>query len=418
MSETTSPSSLRPVLPILVAATVMMAVSMGIRQMLGIFVQPVTRDIALTISEFAFALSILNLSWGFTQPFAGAWAVRCGYRPIMFAGALLFVAGLAVFAAADGWLGVILGLGVLVGASLACSATAMGQAVAARAVPPAIRSLVLGIVSGTASLGTLIAAPLGQSITAELGWRSGALAILAFALLLLPSAWIAGRIDKFDRANAPSGPKEDVRALPVIKAALSHPQFLVMGGAYFVCGLQLLFLIVHLPSYLAICGMDPLLTASALATISVFNAFGSFFFGWLGGHFSKRGLLGCIYVSRSLVFVWYFWTPPTPESTLLFAVLMGFLWLGVTPLIAGASAEMFGVRWQAMISGLAFMSHQLGSFTGAFGGGVLYDLLGSYDLAWKLGAGIGLTAGVIQILSATVSPSDGGGRRLQAAGAD
>jgi predicted MFS family arabinose efflux permease len=177
-----------------------------------------------------------------------------------------------------------------------------------------------------------------------------------------------------------------------------------MAGAYFVCGMQLLFITTHLPSYLALCGMDPMLSAEALVVIGGFNVLGSLFFGWAGGHWSKQALLGAIYISRSLVLLWFFMAPPTSLGTLAFAAMIGFLWLGVGPLIAGSVAEMFGLRWQAMIQGLAFMSHQVGSFVGVFGGGLLFDALGSYDLAWRIGVGLGLAAGAIQVLFALPQP--------------
>jgi predicted MFS family arabinose efflux permease len=174
---------------------------------------------------------------------------------------------------------------------------------------------------------------------------------------------------------------------------------MVISVAYFVCGLQLVFLTTHLPSYLALCGMDPMLSAKALATIGGFNVLGSLFFGWAGGRFSKPMLLGLIYILRSATLAVYFYTLPTPESTLAFAAVMGFLWLGVVPLVAGSVVEMFGLRWQAMIGGIAFMSHQIGSAVGAFGGGLLYDMLGSYTLAVQLGAGMGLAAGIVQLMA-------------------
>jgi predicted MFS family arabinose efflux permease len=186
--------------------------------------------------------------------------------------------------------------------------------------------------------------------------------------------------------------------------SLKSPPFMVMTAAYFVCGMQLLFIATHLPSYLAICGMDAALSAQALAAIGLFNVFGALFFGWAGGRWSKLALLGGIYLARSIVLAWYFLLPPTPLTTLVFASLMGFLWLGVGPLVAGSVAEMFGLRWQAMIQGVAFMSHQIGSFVGAFGGGLIYDTLGSYDLAWRLGVAIGLVAGLVQVSFALLRP--------------
>ena len=188
-------------------------------------------------------------------------------------------------------------------------------------------------------------------------------------------------------------------ARQALLGSLRHVPFVVMTMAYFVCGLQLIFITTHLPAYLAICNMDPMLSAEALGVIGGFNVLGSLFFGWAGGRLSKRALLGAIYTTRSLGLAFYFAVPPRPSSTLIFAAVMGFLWLGVGPLIAGSVAEMFGLRWQAMIQGVAFVSHQLGSFLGAFGGGLLFDTLGSYDLAWRLIVAMGLTAGVVQLLS-------------------
>jgi predicted MFS family arabinose efflux permease len=224
------------------------------------------------------------------------------------------------------------------------------------------------------------------------------------ALGMLPAAWIAGGrlpVPAFSPAltDRPDPLQGGLRA-----SAFASAPFLVMTAAYFVCGMQLLFITTHLPSYLAICGMDPTLSAEALAMIGLFNVFGGLFFGWAGGRWSKLALLGGIYISRSIVLGWYFLLPPTPATTLIFASLMGFLWLGVGPLVAGSVAEMFGLRWQAMIQGIAFMSHQLGSFVGAFGGGLLFDSLGSYDLAWRLGVAMGLVAGIVQVSFALLRP--------------
>jgi predicted MFS family arabinose efflux permease len=221
---------------------------------------------------------------------------------------------------------------------------------------------------------------------------------------MLPAAWFAGRVDKIVLPGAAAGAIESGTAREALRAAMSKPTFLVMAAAYFVCGLQLVFITTHLPSYLEICGMDPMLSAEALGVIGAFNIVGSVFFGWAGGRWSKQALLGVIYTARSLGLLVYFMVPASPLSTLVFAGVMGFLWLGVGPLIAGSVVEMFGLRWQAMIQGVAFMSHQIGSFLGAFGGGLLFDSLGSYDLAWRLVVGMGLTAGIFQLLFALPWP--------------
>lgn len=395
---------LRPVMPILIGASVMLSLGMGVRQSFGLVMQPLTRDIALTVSDFALAMSVQNLAWGFLQPVAGALAVRVGFRPVMVGGAVFYAAGLLQFAIADGLAGVMLGGGVLIGMALACTASAIALAVGARAVPGHVRSFVLGAITATGSLGALLSAPLGQMLTVDHGWRAGILGFLALAVFMLPATWIAGRIDRVALPAALSNQIGNVSARVALAGAMRSLPFLVMTTAYFVCGMQLLFITTHLPSYLAICGMDPSLSAGALGAIALFNVFGSLFFGWAGGRWPKLALLGGIYIARSMVLAWYFLLPPTPFTTLLFASLMGFLWLGVGPLVAGSVVEMFGLRWQAMIQGVAFMSHQLGSFLGAFGGGLLFDALGSYDLAWRLGVGMGLAAGIVQVAFALLGP--------------
>jgi predicted MFS family arabinose efflux permease len=357
----------------------MLSLSMGIRQSLGLVMPSLTRDIAISVSEFTLALSVQNLAWGALQPFAGAFVVRLGFRPVMLTGAALYCAGLLLLAGAHGILSVMLGAGVLIGIALACTASAIAMAVASRAVAEQTRSLVLGFITGAGSLGALVAAPMGQTLSVTFGWRAEVLGFFALTLAMLPAAWFAGNVDK---VALPPSHRAEASAKAALQTAMTSAPFLVMASAYFVCGLQLLFITTHLPAYLAICGMDPMLSAEALGVIGCFNVLGSIFFGWAGGRWSKQALLGMIYTLRSLGLCVYFILPPTPLSTLLFAAVMGFLWLGVGPLIAGSVVEMFGLRWQAMIQGIAFMSHQLGSFLGALGGGILFDTLGSYDLAW------------------------------------
>ncbi len=396
--------TLRPTLPILIGASLMLTLSMGLRQSLGIFLQPLTRDVGISVAEFTLAIAVQNLAWGFLQPFAGALTARHGFRGVMVMGAAFYITGLALMATAHGFLGV-LGAGVLIGASLACTASAIAMSVAARAVPDTVRSTVLGIVSAAGSLGALLSAPIGQVLNQDLGWRAGLTGFVVLSLLMLPAAWFAGRVDKIPLPKPSSDQIDDISAASAVTTAFGNASFVVMTCAYFVCGMQLIFITTHLPSYLVICGMDPMLSAQTLGMIGGFNVLGSLFFGWAGGRWNKLALLGGIYICRSLVLGWYFMQPPTPESTLVFGAFMGFLWLGVGPLVAGAVAEMFGLRWQAMIQGLAFMSHQLGSFLGAYGGGLIFDALGSYSLAWRIGVAVGLSAGVIQVAFALVRPT-------------
>lgn len=396
---------LRPTLPILIGASIMLTLSMGLRQSLGIFMQPLTHDIHLSISDFTLALAVQNLAWGFLQPLAGAMTTRYGFRPIMIAGSFMYIAGLVLMATANGLVAIMIGAGVLIGTSLACTAAAIAMSVAARAVPATVRSTVLGIVSGAGSLGALLSAPIGQMLNEGFGWRIGLAGFVVMSVLMIPAAWYAGRVDAVPLPKPATDEIVDATAMIAAKTAFGNASFVVMTCAYLVCGMQLVFLTTHLPSYLAICGLDPMLSAQTLGMIGGFNVLGSLFFGWAGQRWNKLALLGGIYVLRSLALAWYFMLPATPASTLLFGAIMGFLWMGVGPLVAGAVAEMFGLRWQAMIQGLAFMSHQIGSFLGAYGGGLLYDALGSYTMAWRIGVALGLAGGIIQVAFALIRPS-------------
>jgi predicted MFS family arabinose efflux permease len=397
---------LRPTLPILIGASLMLSLSMGLRQSLGIFLQPLTRDVGISVSDFTLAIAVQNLAWGFLQPLAGAMTVRYGFRTIMMAGALLYIAGLALMASAHGFISIMIGAGILIGTSLACTAASIATSVSARAVPAAVRSTVLGMVSAAGSLGALFSAPIGQVLSEGYGWRIGLISFVVLSLGLLPAAWLAGGVDKIPLPKPASDEIGNASAGAAVKTAFGNASFVVMTCAYFVCGMQLVFVTTHLPSYLAICGMDPMLSAQTLGVIGGFNILGSLFFGWAGQRWNKLALLGAIYISRSLVLAWYFMLPASPATTLVFGAMMGFLWLGVVPLVAGAVAEMFGLRWQAMIQGLAFMSHQLGSFLGAYGGGLVYDALGSYTMAWRIGVAVGLAAGIIQVAFGLLRPSE------------
>lgn len=386
----------RPVWLILIGASLMLTLAMGLRQSLGIFMPSLTADIGISVSDFTLAIAVQNLVWGFMQPVVGALVVRTGFRGPMLFGAVLYLAGLALLSVADGMIAVLIGAGFAIGVSMACCGPALAMAATARAVPAAVRSTVLGVVSAAGSLGAMFAAPFGQALLEQGGWREGIIGFAVLSAVMLPAAWYAARADKVPLPAMPGG-ADDQNGWQALAMALRNAAFVVMTVAYFVCGMQLVFLTTHLPAYLEICGMQPMLGAQALGLIGGFNVLGSLFFGWAGGRWNKLALLGGIYVARSCLLVWYFRVPPSPESTLIFASAMGFLWLGVAPLVAGWIVDTFGLRWQAMLGGVAFVSHQVGSFVGAFGGGLIFDLLGSYDAAWVIGVAVGLAAGVTQI---------------------
>jgi len=380
---------------ILGGAAVMLSLGMGMRQSWGLFQPHMIRDLGITAADFSLALAIQNIVWGATQPFVGILADRHGARPIALVGVLIYAAGIVLSLVAKSALLLTLGAGICVGLALSCTASNIAMAVTARTVSPAKRSLAMGSVSAIGSLGLTLASPLAQSLISSSGWQVAMVAFLGLVAVMLPAAFLSGGADKVE-IESYAGAAQSVGQ--AVREAAGHSGYIVMAMAFFVCGLQLVFLTTHLPTYLAICGMDPTVGSTALALIGLFNVAGSYLFGWLGGRHSKRALLGGIYILRSLFITAYFIVPPSPTSTLVFAAAMGTLWLGVIPLVSGLVVHLFGLRFMATLSGIAFFSHQVGSFIGAWGGGLIYSSLGSYDLAWKSAVAIGVIAGVFQMM--------------------
>jgi predicted MFS family arabinose efflux permease len=378
---------------ILIGAAVLLSLGMGIRQSLGLFLTPVTRDLAVSAADFTLAVAVQNIVWGLSQAPVGAMADRFGLRVTLLAGAAIYIVGLAIFVAAGGVPALIVS-GAFIGVALSCTASSLAMTATARAVSEEKRSRTLGIVSAAGSVGTLLIPLTTQSLLAHFTWQIGAMFFVGLAIAMLPAGFCAGGADYMP---ARGGARTSMREM--LGQAARHRPFLVMSGAYFVCGLNLVFLTTHLPTYLAICGQDPMLSAEALAVIGGMNCVGSLAAGWLGGRYPKHILLGLLYILRAFVFTAYFVMPPTPASTLLFAAAMGMLWLSVAPLVSGLVAEMFGTRYMATLLGISFVLHQVGSSLGAWGGGLIFDWTGSYDRAWQIGVLIGFTAGVVQILA-------------------
>jgi predicted MFS family arabinose efflux permease len=378
---------------ILIGAAALLSLGMGIRQSLGLFLTPVTRDLAVSAADFTLAVAVQNIVWGLSQAPVGALADRFGLRVTLIAGAAIYILGLAIFVAAGGAAALLVS-GAFIGVALSCTASSLAMTATARAVSEERRSRTLGIVSAAGSLGTLLIPLTTQGLLANWTWQIGALFFVGLAIAMLPAGYAAGGADHMP---ARGGGRTTMREM--LRQASRHRPFLVMSGAYFVCGLNLVFLATHLPTYLTICGLDPMLSAEALAVIGGVNCIGSLAAGWLGARYPKHILLGLLYILRAFVFTAYFMMPPTPASTLIFAAAMGMLWLSVAPLVSGLVAEMFGTRYMATLLGIAFVMHQVGSSLGAWGGGLIFDATGSYDWAWKTGVLIGFAAGVVQILA-------------------
>lgn len=373
----------------------MVTLAMGMRQSMGMLQPSVTAGLSLTAADYSFAIALQNIVWGLTQPFVGALADRHGTRRIMMIGGIIYATGLLIARFSTDPMVFILGLGLPIGLAMSCCGSTLAMAVTSRTVSPARRSFAMGAVTAAGSLGLVFVSPLAQLSLAGGGWQMTMVVFAALAVVIIPFAFMAGGSDQLNKSVS-GGPAQSLAE--ALKEAGGHSGYVVMALAFFVCGLQLVFLTTHLPMYIEICGMPASVTTATLSLIGLFNALGSLAFGWLGGRYSKRALLGGIYLLRSLIIVAYFSSVPTPATTMLFGAMMGTLWLGVVPLVNGLVIHIFGLRYVATLVGIAFFSHQLGSFVGAWGGGLIYASLGNYDWAWRGAVIVGLIAGSAQVL--------------------
>ncbi len=397
-------------LPILIAASVMMSLAMGMRQCLGLFLPPMTQALGMSASDFTFAIAVQNIVWGLAQAPLGAVGDRWGLRPVMVLGAIAYVAAMAIMAATTGvWMFVL--AQTFIGVGIACTGSSLAMTATARAASPERRSLILGIVGAFSSVGTLVIAPILQAMLGTWDWRWGGVLFVVLAVAMVPAAMVTGRVDRMSRSSA-----QRASVTGAIGEALRNRRFVVLCCTHFVCGLQLIFINTHLPNYLALCGQDPMLSATALAIIGGINIIGCLMAGYLGQRHAKNVLLGLTYLGRSVVLMVYFLLPPTPVTTIVFAAAMGMLWLGVIPLVSGYVADLFGTTNMATLLGVSFVIHQMGSVIGAWGGGMIFDMFGNYDLAWRIGVSIGIVAGVVQILFGGPSHTPSGARPAPAAG--
>jgi len=376
-------------------AALMMTIGMGIRQNLGLFQAPAARELGIAISDFALAISVQQVAWGVSQPFAGILADKYGTRWVSLIGALIYIAGVVLTATATSQWPIVLGSGVMIGVALACTSSGITANIAARVVAPHRRTLAFGLVSAAGSVGTMFTAPIAAYFLNHDGWRAGMWAFAILALAMLPAAFIGSRADRLPNSRVAD---RNLTLMSALDEARRHSGYVVMSLAFFVCGLQLVFITTHLPTYLAQCGVDPSYSALMLMLVGGFNILSSWLFGWLGDRYPKRFLLGGIYLLRSAAIAAFFLHPPTPLSIVLFGAAMGTLWLGVIPLVNGLVVQLFGLRFLSTLTGISFLSHQAGSFLGAWGGGYLFDLMGNNDLAWKAAVLIGLIAGTAQLL--------------------
>ncbi len=379
---------------LVVAASVVLSVSMGLRQSLGLFLGPMARSAEVTAAGFGIAMAVQNLAWGLTQPLTGMLADRFGGRVVVLAAGPVYALGLVLMALAGG-IGLQLGGGLLVGLAVAGSAFGVVIGAVSRQAPDDRKAMAVAIVAAAGSIGTLVLAPLGQHLIETRGWVDALLAFAAIAGLVS-----LGGIALEDRpVAATAGPRP--QPLRAMRAAFAHKGFVATTIAFFACGFQLIFIATHLPSYLELCGMPPSVGAGALALIGVFNAVGTLIVGGLGARYGNGVMLALVYVARTAAIAVYVTIPAGVETTLLFAAVMGFLWLSVVPLASGLISSMFGTVNFGTLFGVMFLSHQVGSFLGAWLGGLSFDVFGDYTVAWWSLVAIGVAAALLQFAART-----------------
>lgn len=371
---------------VLLCGAAIVTLSMGIRHGFGLWLQPITLDRGWTRETFAFALAVQNLAWGLAGPLAGMLADKFGVFRVLLVGGVLYAAGLVLMALSTSGLAFTGSAGLLIGMAQAGTTYAVIFGVIVRNVAPEKRSWAMGMAAAAGSFGQFLMVPVENWLISGLGWQNALFVLGALSLLILPLAF---------------GLKERKLATPVVsqqsvgaalREAFAYRSFRLLMLGYFVCGFQVVFIGVHLPSYLRDHGLSPQVATTALALIGLFNVLGTYAAGTLGQHLAKRHILAGIYALRAVAIVAFVLAPLTPWSVYIFSAVMGVLWLSTVPPTNAIVAQIFGVQYMSMLGGFVFLSHQIGSFLGVWLGGKLYDMSGSYDIVWWLAVALSAMA--------------------------
>jgi MFS family permease len=387
-----SPNKLSTV-QVLACGAAIVTLSMGIRHGFGLWLQPITQAQGWNRETFAFALAIQNLAWGFFGIFAGMVADRFGAFRVLVLGAALYAAGLVGMALAPDAFVFSLTAGVLIGAAQAGTTYAVIYGIIGRQIDPARRSWAMGLAAAAGSFGQFLMVPVEGFLISSFGWQEALLTLSLIVLLIGPLAY--GLREPGFAGGVP--PKRDQTILQAVREAFKYPSFQMLMAGYFVCGFQLAFIGVHMPSYLKDKGLSPQVAGYALALIGLLNVFGTYVACSLGQKLAKRKLLASIYLTRALAIAVFLWAPLSPMSVYVFASVMGFLWLSTVPLTSAMVAQIFGVVHLSMLGGFVFLSHQVGSFLGVWLGGLLYDRTGSYNIVWYIAIALGVCAALINL---------------------
>ena len=366
---------------------------MGIRHGFGLWLQPITQAQGWGREEFAFAMALQNLAWGFMGIFAGMAADKFGASRVIALGALFYCIGLLGMAwATDPWVFALF-TGLIIGTAQAGTTYAVIYGVIGRNVPPERRSWAMGIAAAAGSFGQFLMVPVEGLLISQAGWQNALVFLAVAALLIMPLAWGL----REPGLNAPGQVKREQTIAQALKEAFKYPSFQLLMAGYFVCGFQVVFIGVHMPSYLKDHGLPPHVASYALALIGLFNVFGTYIAGTMGPQIPKKNILAFIYMARSVAIVIFLLAPLTPTSVYLFSMVMGLLWLSTVPPTNAAVAHIFGVAHLSMLSGFIFFGHQIGSFMGVWLGGYLYDQTGSYDIVWYLAIALGVLAALVNL---------------------
>lgn len=386
----TQPLSLKQVL---ICGAMIVTLSMGVRHGFGLWLQPITQEQGWTRQTFSLAIAIQNLSWGVMGVFAGMLADKLGAFRVLLIGAVLYALGLAGMALSPTPLLFALTAGVLIGAAQAGTTYAVIYGVIGRQIPAERRSWAMGVAAAAGSFGQFLMVPIEGQLIARLGWHTALLALAAVVLLIVPLAF---GLREPVRVTVPGARREQTIVQAVIEA-FKYPSFGLLMAGYFVCGFQVVFIGVHMPSYLKDKGLSPEVASYALALIGLFNVFGTYAAGTLGQRLAKRKILAAIYFGRAIAISLFLIVPLSPLSVYVFAAVIGFLWLSTVPPTNALIAQIFGVAHLSMLSGFVFLGHQLGSFLGVWLGGFLYDRTGSYDIVWYIAIALGVMAALVNL---------------------
>lgn len=373
---------------VLVCAALILMLAMGVRQTMGLFMPQMTVANGWSRADFAFAIALQNILWGVFVPFAGVIADRFGAGRVLVVSAIAYVLGLILMAMSPTPLALDFSAGLLIGLALSGTTFGVVMGVVSKVVPAERRSVALGIAGAGGSFGQFAMVPYGATLITGLGWYTALLVLAATAALIVPlAAGLAGRI-----AQAHGTPQT---ANEAFNEAFGQRTFHFLFWSYFVCGVHTAFMALHLPSYVQDAGLSPAVGMAALALIGLGNVFGSYGAGWLGGRASKKWILTWIYGLRSALILALMLLPKTPATIYAFAFCMGLLWLSTVPLTNALVAQIFGLKHVSMLSGVVFFGHQIGSFMGAWLGGVIFTRQGSYDSAWWISLALGVFAAII-----------------------